>query len=342
MSVYFSLILPVYNVADYLRRCIQSILDQDFQDYEMILVDDGSTDHSPEICDEYARQYEHIRVIHKENGGLASARNAGLEHARGQYIWWIDSDDWIEPGALSYLYEASKDTGADIVKFNYYRLDKEKTAMVSNAVPGLYVGAQKERLLEQAFYSAGKFFLSACMHLYRLDFLKGHPTPFVSERSVGSEDYLFILSIYPHAEKILVLKECLYVYELRQGSLTQTYKKDLPERYTLLYEELNAHYQKHGMLEAYQGRICCFYCWHLLRGTCLPSEYHVSDTHPMREGRKNVWRLLRQKKVRMALQKMERSHLPWKDQMLWAAMYWKVEPFLYWLYVLKPALKKGK
>ena len=342
MAVYFSLILPVYNVADYLHRCVQTILDQEFQNYEMILVDDGSTDESPEICDEYARQYAHIRVIHKENGGLSSARNAGLEQARGQYIWWIDSDDWIEPGALSCLYETSKHAGADIVKFNYYRLEKEKKAMVSNSGPGLYTGAQKEQLMDQAFCSAGKFCLSAWSHLYRLDFLKKHPTPFVSERLVGSEDYLFTLSVYLHAEKILVLRDCLYVYEMRQGSLTQTYKKDLPERYALLYEKLNAYYQEHGMLEAYQGRICCFYCWHLLRGTCLPSEYHASDSHPMREGRKNIRLLLRQKKVRNALRKMERSHLTRKSQMLWTAMYWQAEPFLYWLYVQKPALKKGK
>lgn len=92
-----SIIIPVYNVEDYLHRCVESILVQDYYNYEIILVDDGSTDSSGAICDELAREHSFIRVIHKSNGGQSSARNVGLEEAVGKYIWFIDSDDYIAP-----------------------------------------------------------------------------------------------------------------------------------------------------------------------------------------------------------------------------------------------------
>lgn len=341
MSAFFSLILPVYNVAPYLKRCLQSILNQDCTDYEIILVDDGSTDDSPAICDEYAQMDPNIRVIHKENGGLSSARNAGFAQAQGQYIWWIDSDDWIEPGALSLLKRAAE-SGSEIIRFNHYRVAQTTQPFISNAQPGLYEGKQCEILLERALYSAGKFGLSVWSHLYQRAFLLAHPTPFVSERVVGSEDYLFTLSIYPQAASILVLEECLYDYELRQGSLSQTYKKDLPGRYAALYTQLMQAYAQKGLLETYQERISHFYVWHLVRGTCLSNEYHESLGHPMAQGRQNVHAILRRHEVRSALRLMKPARLSAKDRILWTALYLRAEPLLYWLYVVKPGLRKGK
>ncbi len=99
-KVEFSIIVPVYNVAGYLKQCLDSILDQSFFDYEIILVDDGSTDHSGRICDDYAALYENIRVIHKQNGGLSDARNAGIAESVGEYVVFVDSDDYIEKDAL--------------------------------------------------------------------------------------------------------------------------------------------------------------------------------------------------------------------------------------------------
>lgn len=116
-----SLVVPVYNVADYLPKCMESLLCQDFADFEIILVDDGSTDGvSPGLCDEYAARDPRVSVIHQENGGLGAARNAGLERARGEYLFFIDSDDYIAPGALSRLAEVTERTGSDIVLFSFY------------------------------------------------------------------------------------------------------------------------------------------------------------------------------------------------------------------------------
>ena len=110
-----SIIVPVYKVEPYLRKCLDSIVGQTYQKLEIILVDDGSPDSCGAICDAYAARDERIRVIHKENGGVASARNAGLDAATGDYIGWVDSDDWIEADMFECLLKGAEDYDADIV-----------------------------------------------------------------------------------------------------------------------------------------------------------------------------------------------------------------------------------
>lgn len=104
----YSFIIPIYNVEDYLRQCLDSIVTQQFDDYEAILIDDGSTDSSSVICDEYAERYSQLKAIHKENGGVSSARNAGLDVAKGEWIWFVDADDWIVSSSLSSLCQVIK------------------------------------------------------------------------------------------------------------------------------------------------------------------------------------------------------------------------------------------
>lgn len=121
-----SVVVPVYNVEKYLERCIESLIAQTYDELEIILVDDGSTDSSGCICDEYAKQYENIIVIHKENGGLSSARNKGLDNARGEFIGFVDSDDWIHPNMYSILYELLVSNDADVSSAKYVFRKNEK------------------------------------------------------------------------------------------------------------------------------------------------------------------------------------------------------------------------
>lgn len=111
-----SIIIPVYNVERYLEKCIDSILQQTFKDIEVVLVNDGSQDQCGEICDRYKQKDNRIKVVHKENGGVASARNAGLKIATGEWIGWVDADDWIEPDMFNYLIENAIVYGADIAE----------------------------------------------------------------------------------------------------------------------------------------------------------------------------------------------------------------------------------
>ncbi len=342
MQPYFSVIIPVYNVASYLERCIQSVLAQSFSDYEIILVDDGSTDESPRICDQYAVQ-EKISVIHKENGGLSSARNAGFASASGRYIWYVDSDDWIGEDALEKLYQASCCDTPDIVKFSYNRIEEELQSVITAVEPGMYKASEEiEHLLDKAFYSAGSFLLSAWSHIYRKAFLDETGVSFVSERIIGSEDYLYNLEVFARAASVRVLAEPLYYYELRIGSLTQKYKSDLPLRYTRLYSMLMEAYRRIGLLEMYRGRIQYFYIWHLLRGTCIPNEYGVTGEHSLEEGRRNIIRFLSLPEFRSAARECGSAAFKGKNKILFWALKHKCEPLFYYLYVLKPGLVEGK
>lgn len=114
-----SVIIPVYNDEKYLKQCVESILTQTYTNLEIILVDDGSTDHTPEICEEYREKYDQIRVLHKKNGGVGSSRNAGLALATGEYVLFVDNDDWLEKHHIEELYKLAKENNADIAAGNF-------------------------------------------------------------------------------------------------------------------------------------------------------------------------------------------------------------------------------
>ena len=131
MKPLLTVVIPVYNVEKYLKRCIESILVQEWKHYDILLVDDGSTDHSPQICDDYVKAYDFISVIHKENGGLSEARNTGISHAKGEYVYFPDSDDWLESDTFIALAEALESQEFDIISFNREFVKGEEDAIVS-------------------------------------------------------------------------------------------------------------------------------------------------------------------------------------------------------------------
>lgn len=336
---YFSVILPIYNVEKYLERCVESVLSQNFTDYEMILVDDGSSDFSPKICDEYEEKYNFIKVIHKKNGGLSSARNAGFEQATGKYILWFDSDDWVEKNTLSLIYNATKESEVDIIKFNYIRhIDDNEILGISNAIPKKYEEKKEiDELITLALCSAGKYSLSACMHAYRTQFLNDNSLKFISEREVGSEDFLFNIEALLSANSVVVLKDALYHYDLRIGSLTQRgYKKQLPEKYTYLFSLLKDYLKQKGMFDIYIDRLSYFYVWSLIYGTCIANEYKVTDEHSLKDGRKNVKRMFSDSEFIEAIRMSDKSVLTRKQLIQLYAMRFQVESLFYWLFVKKP------
>ena len=134
MKPLLTVVIPVYNVEKYLDRCLKSILIQEWKNYDIILVDDGSTDRSPQICDDYVKAYDFISVIHKENGGLSEGRNTGLSQAKGEYIYFPDSDDWLEPDTFIALAEALESQKFDIISFNREFVKGEEDVIISDPV----------------------------------------------------------------------------------------------------------------------------------------------------------------------------------------------------------------
>ena len=139
-----SVIVPVYKVEPFLSECVNSVLEQSFRDFDLILVDDGSPDSCPQICDAYAQKDERVHVIHKENGGLSSARNAGIdlamEHSSSEWLAFVDSDDYLHKNYLSAMYQAAKEHDADLVVCDYTRVDENGNISpeAKKAIPRTY------------------------------------------------------------------------------------------------------------------------------------------------------------------------------------------------------------
>lgn len=330
-NVFLSIVLPIYNVEKYLERCISSILNQQFKSYEMILVDDGSTDDSPMICDRYAKEYSFISVVHKVNGGLSSARNAGLEVASGEYVFWVDSDDWIEQGSLQLLYNCLQKNHTDIVKFNYFRHADTSERIASTAMPGLYCRKdQIYELVHQALKGASRFGLSVWSHIYKSSFLRDTNLIFISEREIGSEDYLFNLQAYALANSVLILDECFYYYDLRQGSLSQRYKENIRAQYTNLYCEYRDTLKRIGLYDEFEKHLLHYYVWSMF--DVIGHEYTVTYNHSIHEGRAKVKVLLSQKELRYALKHVPYNEVNIKRRVLLIWMRFKCEPLLYYLF----------
>lgn len=128
MNPSVSVIVPVYNAKEYLGRCVDSILGQEYTDFELILIDDGSQDGSGDLCDAYAEKDERVRVLHKENGGVSAARNLAMKIARGTYLQFADSDDWITPDATKLLVRMAEDEGSDLVISDFYRVAGDRVS----------------------------------------------------------------------------------------------------------------------------------------------------------------------------------------------------------------------
>lgn len=174
LSPKISVIVPVYKAEAYLHRCVDSLLAQTFQDYEILLIDDGSPDRSGEICDEYVKKDKRVRVFHKENGGVSSARQCGIDNARGEYTIHADPDDWVEPEMLEELYKKAKDEDADMVICDFYCDEKDKTKYISQSPSSLHHETVLYELFKQLHGSCcNKFVRRSCYERFNIKFPLG-------------------------------------------------------------------------------------------------------------------------------------------------------------------------
>lgn len=221
-----SIIVPVYKVEPYLRRCVKSLMAQTCENYEVLLVDDGSPDSCPKICDELAACTDNIRVIHKANGGLSSARNAGLFAARGDYIGFVDSDDVAAPDMFAIMLTAAKTSDADIVMCDYIRVLRtgRRRLMTTALRPGLYKKADIIKYLYPSLIMGENLdygpLLSVWHCLYSRKFLNQYHLTFADDIP-WSEDNLFSAMAGYHAKRFFYLKSMgLYNYFQNPGTIT--------------------------------------------------------------------------------------------------------------------------
>lgn len=233
----FSIIVPIYNVEQYLERCIESLIHQTLTEIEIILVDDGSPDGCPQICDHYADQDSRIRVIHKENGGVSAARNDGLGAATGEWVIFCDSDDWMEPDACEALYRAGTDQNADIVVGDINRI-KNGAAIYNRFFADEFVyetRAELDELIQADIYQNytpnppstptigyGGPWNKAVKRM----FLLNHKILFDTSLMGIFDDIFYTANIYQKAEKVVYIHKAVYNYVVVAASITRSYKPD--------------------------------------------------------------------------------------------------------------------
>ena len=217
-----SVIIPVYNTEKYLTLCIDSILQQENVSFEIIIVDDGSTDSSPSICDAYASKYENIRTIHIHNSGPATAKNEGLKHARGNYITFTDSDDKMAPLMLHKMVSVGYKYDADIICCNYKEIDEEGHSTCFEYTNKIYILNHEEGLIH--FLSRDKINSTCWTKLYKRQMLIDYQI----QNNPGlhtEEDSIFNIKAFRKSRKAVIVDEPLYVYTHREGSLAHGYFK---------------------------------------------------------------------------------------------------------------------
>jgi len=224
MEELISIIVPVYNVEKYLKQCIETIQSQTYKNLEIILVDDGSPDNSGKICDEYAEQDSRIKVIHKENGGVSSARNLGLEKATGEFIAFIDADDYISADYCEKLLTTLKQENADCVACGYNRVYDNKTEEIISKEP--YSLDNKAFLEKILFVQNGLGFCH--MKIWQKSVIAN--IKFDEKLKVG-EDALFNIQASTNIKKFYMLNEALYNYRFNETSVVRNFDENYMNKY---------------------------------------------------------------------------------------------------------------
>lgn len=211
-----SIIVPIYKVEQYIDRCINSILSQSLKEIELILVDDGSPDNCPIICDQYAEKDSRVKVIHQNNSGVSSARNAGLSIAAGKYIGFVDADDYIDRYMFEKLYKSAVENDASLVCCDLNYID-EKGLVENNWANGFEI-VNSEELFKIMFDTSAYLRMGVWNKMYKHEIIKDERFDTTQHMA---EDLLFLLKVIPKANKIVYLKESLYFYfRQREDSAT--------------------------------------------------------------------------------------------------------------------------
>lgn len=302
---FVSIIVPVYKVEDYLRQCVDSILSQNLDSFELILVDDGSPDGSGAICDEYAEKDARVKVIHKENGGLSSARNAGIDASCGEYIIFLDSDDWWNPevNVSLLLDEVKKKPAVDMFLFSsldyvegegyFKRKEHERLGLISSSSVAEYY---------KGLLANGNLEVSAATKILKSSFVKNNALYF--KHGIKGEDNEWMIRVLRHLKSVHIFKDVfLYMCRMgRVGSITNTIGyQNVKDLIDIVDEALS--YRMTNMDDGLKEYELCFcsYLWFVALGlTSRLSKKERRGIFPLLKSCASVCRYSNSKKTKMA------------------------------------------
>jgi len=300
IKLFFSVIVPVYKVEKYLPSCIESVLNQTFSDFELILVDDGSPDMCPQICENYKQNDNRIKVIHKTNGGLASARRAGIIHANGNYVLNLDSDDLIEKDTLECAYKIINDTRCEMISFSYRWVKNGKSVNITN--DGLAEGLYTENNIKDLIYprllmdknmNHISYYLSG--KVIKRELLTPHQLRISEKISLG-EDLCCTFLCYLHTQSIYISKKTAYLYTVREDSISKEFNtKQIYLIEDVINEIIKYDTSKINDFEQQLCRYSCFMCFAILASAAQGNHYKS-----VKDIKKNIINSIHNKKISCA------------------------------------------
>lgn len=330
-----SIIVPAYNVANYLPVCLDSLLQQTYPNIEIIVINDGSTDQTKDIADRYLHTQKNIILINQKNEGLSGARNTGIKQARGNYICFVDSDDWVEKDMIQKaVYSLTpKD---DVVLWGYIKeythasikqpLAKGIERFSEGNINFLYqriIGPVNEQLKHPECVDS---YITAWGKLYKASIIRDNQIQFVSTKKIGTEDLLFNVQFFSHVKNAVILPDCLNHYrKTNTSSLTSNYKSCLFAQWTILQSLVWEIIKGDTLLEeAFYNRIACTMIGLGLNETSANTSYY--------EHRKNIMRILNENRYQKAFHQLKFRYLPVYWKIFFSACRFRVFP-LYWLLI---------
>lgn len=278
-----SVIVPVYNTEKYLSKCVESILMQTFKDFELILVDDGTPDHAGRMCDKYAQEYDNVKVIHQSNAGLALARKAGVDYAQGEYIIFVDSDDWVDTKMLEIMYECARKNGADFVSAQFQRIDeKGKIVSSENSFAEIVCGSLKEALYEM--HVTRYLSSTACAKLIKKDLFT--KLEFPNNLAIG-EEHDMVVKLILKSSKVVIVDTVVYSYLMRGTGISKGGYN--PKYSNSLTNYIRIERQIESLVPEYKGCFRAFY-----------AEFEMAVVTAMCRNKKYDWNVIRvlQKELR--------------------------------------------
>lgn len=321
MKPLISIVVPVYNVEKYLEKCVLSLREQTLTDIEIILVDDGSPDGCPSLCDRYAKEDDRIRVIHKPNGGLSSARNAGLEVISGEYFMFVDSDDWLDLETCEVAYNYASQHNADCLMFTYTKefgghsivnhtfnqdfIVWKKTDIQRNFHRRLFGLIDNELARPQD----ADLIVTACMQLFKSS--KYKDIQFVDTKIIGTEDCWYQIMLYESCEKFVYIDKPYYHYlRINEVSLTTKYNPNLFPRWQNMFEYMEEYIKEHDKGDDYKKALQNRIAISVLGAGINQAHSHDSLT----AGGKQMKKILETKRYKNALAQLNTSvmPIPWK------------------------------
>ena len=323
-----SVVIPVYNVEKYLQECVDSVLNQTLKEFELIAVDDGSTDHSGAILDEYQEKDSRITVIHKENGGVSAARNDALAKCTGDYIYIMDSDDYLEPDALQCMYEEAVRTGADVVITDHCKFTVKQEQTVCSFFPEPFVTDDRDIILQlqrmvlhksYAPYSTeknnGMGIGAPWTKLIKRELIMQYGLKFDPYVRGVFDDCLFCLGVFEYAGKVAYLKHVTYHFRVLQSSLTHRFRPNQLEVFSRIYERIRQFGTEHGkggdFQKAYYARVILY-----LAVSFTTYFFHPEYQGGLRKNRKEFLDTLKSETYSDAIRNVDLSRLENRERKL--------------------------